>query len=303
MNMLDNIKTRFTIKDLENLSGIKAHTIRIWEQRYKILKPHRTVTNIRYYDIENLQKLLNVKLLYDNGFKISKIAALNPNELSVLIKEYVKLNGKEGTALNAFKLAMIRFDQQLFEQTYNSLLGHNTVREIFLEYFVPLLNEVGLLWQTNTISPAQEHFVSNLIKQKLHTNIERLQINAPEKTDKVFVLYLPINEIHELGLLYLHYEIILRGYQSIYLGQSVPIQSLETLLDKYENLVFVSYFTIKPAIEDLSDYLTEFEQLILSEKKQTQLWILGNRIREAKLSNLPKKTLSFSTIVDLCKEI
>ena len=181
MNMLDNIKTRFTIKDLENLSGIKAHTIRIWEQRYKILEPHRTLTNIRYYDIKNLQKLLNVKLLYDNGFKISKIAGLSPSEISLLIKEHVSLDGKEGTALSAFKLAMIKFDQQLFEQTYNQLLGQKTVREIFLDFFVPLLNEVGLLWQINTITPAQEHFIANLIKQKLHSNIERLQVNAPEK--------------------------------------------------------------------------------------------------------------------------
>ena len=301
--MLDNIKTRFTIKDLENLSGIKAHTIRIWEQRYNILTPHRTLTNIRYYDIDNLQKLLNVKLLYDSGFKISKIAALAPSELSVLLKEHVTLNDKEDAAMNAFKLAMIKFDQQLFEQTYNQLLGHKTVREIFLNYFIPLLRDIGLLWQTNTITPAQEHFISNLIKQKLHSNIERLQVNPPEKTDKVFVLYLPINEIHELGLLYLQYEITLRGYQSIYLGQSVPIQSLESLLDRFENIIYISYFTIRPSSENLSDYLKEFEKTILKEKKQTQLWVLGNRIRENESVKLPSKVRSFETIKDLCENI
>ena len=132
--MLDNIKSQFTIKDLENLSGIKAHTIRIWEQRYNILQPHRTDTNIRYYDLENLQKLLNVKLLYNSGFKISKIAALSPQELSLLVKEQTGLNEKEDATLNSFKLAMIKFDQQLFEQTYNELLAYKTVREIFLEY-------------------------------------------------------------------------------------------------------------------------------------------------------------------------
>jgi len=303
MNMLDNIKTRFTIKDLENLSGIKAHTIRIWEQRYNILEPHRTSTNIRYYDIENLQKLLNVKLLYDSGFKISKIAKLSPSELSILLKEHVTQNEKKDAVLMSFKLAMINFDQQLFEQTYNQLLAHKTVREIFLEYFVPLLNDIGLLWQTNTITPAQEHFVFNLIKQKLHSNIERLQINAPEKTDKVFVLFLPLNEIHELGLLYLQYEIALRGYQSIYLGQSVPIQSLESLLDRYTNLVFISYFTIKPSVESLPNYLNEFDEKILSKKKQTQFWILGNKLKEAETLSLPKKTQSFDSIKELSAKI
>ena len=178
--MLDNVKTRFTIKDLENLSGIKAHTIRIWEQRYNILEPHRTDTNIRYYDLKNLQKLLNVKLLYNRGFKISKIAALSPKELLLLVKEQVGLTDKEDAALNSFKMAMIKFDHQLFEQTYNQLLAHKTVREIFLEYFVPFLIDIGFLWQSNTITPAQEHFVTNLIKQKLHSNIERLQVTAPE---------------------------------------------------------------------------------------------------------------------------
>ena len=119
----------------------------------------------------------------------------------------------------------------------------------------------------------------------------------------MFVLFLPINEIHELGLLYLQYEIILRGYHSIYLGQSVPIQSLETLLDKYENLVFISYFTVKPAVEELPEYLKEFEKLILSEKQQTQLWVLGNKLKEAKSLPLPKRTTSFDSIPDLCEKI
>lgn len=301
--MLDNIKTIFTIKDLENLSGIKAHTIRIWEQRYNILQPHRTETNIRYYDIASLQKLLNVKLLNESGFKISKIASLSPAELSILIKEHLTLQDKENAAINAFKLAMIKFDQPLFEQTYQQLLAGKTIREIFLEYFVPLLNEIGLLWQTNTISPAQEHFVSNLIKQKLHFNIDRLQINAPENKDRVFVLFLPLNEIHELGLLYIHYEIVLRGYQSIYLGQSVPVQSLETILDHFENIVFISYFTIQPGVENLPAYLAEFDQTILKEKKQSQLWLLGNKLKEVEALSFPEKVLAFNSIKALCEKV
>ncbi len=301
--MFDNIQTRFTIKDLENLSGIKAHTIRIWEQRYKILEPHRTSTNIRYYDIDNLQKLLNVKLLYDAGFKISKIAALSDTEISLLIKEQITLHGKEDAAMSAFKLAMIKFDQQLFEQAYNQLFARNTIREIFLEYFIPLLTEIGLLWQSNTITPAQEHFISNLIKQKLLSNIERLQAKSPEKSEKVFVLFLPLNEIHELGLLYLHYEIILRGYQSIYLGQSVPIQNLTAFLDRNENLVFVSYFTIKPSVDDLPKYLAEFEKMVLLQKKQTQLWILGNKLKEFDTLSLPEKIYLFGSLKELFEKL
>jgi len=198
---MNNVKKHFSIRDLENLSGIKAHTIRIWEKRYNLLSPERTDTNIRNYSLASLQKLLNVTLLYHNGHKISKIAKIPENEIPLVVREIVAKNSNKNHAINSFKLAMVNFDQTIFFNTYNNLLSQQSFREVFKNTFIPLLNELGLLWQTDTISPAHEHFITSLIKQKILLNTEKLQHLKPTKTDKVFVAYLPENEIHEIGLL------------------------------------------------------------------------------------------------------
>ena len=219
---MNNIKDQFSIKDLENLSGIKAHTIRIWEKRYNILHPDRTESNIRYYNTKNLQKLLNVTLLYNRGLKISKIGKIDDNEIQKLIREEISKGEVKEDFVNGLKMAMLNFNSGLFNVTYNKMLAEMSFRQIFLEVFVPLLNSVGLYWQSASITPAHEHFISNLIKQKLHINIERVQ-QSQFADDQVYVLFLPLNEIHELGLMYIHYDLILKEKHSIYLGQSVPI--------------------------------------------------------------------------------
>lgn len=275
---MNNVKVNFSIKDLENLSGIKAHTIRIWEKRYNLLTPNRTDTNIRYYSLKSLQKLLNITLLYNNGYKISRIAKIPEDELPIVVREIVSENSVKNKAINAFKLAMINFDQTLFLNTYNSLLGDRSFREIFYEIFLPLLNELGLLWQTDTISPAHEHFVTALIKQKILLNIEKLQLAEPTKTDQTFVLYLPDNEIHEIGLLYLNYEIVLRGYRVIYLGQTIPVTSLPDIQKYYDNIIYLSYFTVAPPAEEVESYLEEFRTKV-NINSDCQLWILGQQVK------------------------
>ena len=150
---MNNIKVDFSIKDLEKLSGIKAHTIRIWEKRYNLLQPERTSTNIRHYSLKSLQKLLNVVFLNNNGLKISKIALLDEDEIPVNVREIASRGKVEHHAINSLKIAMLNFDQVLFYNTYNSLLQEKTFREIFYDIFIPLLNELGLLWQTDTITP------------------------------------------------------------------------------------------------------------------------------------------------------
>ncbi|MFI2743978.1 MerR family transcriptional regulator [Zhouia sp. PK063] len=298
---MQNIKENFSIKDLENLSGIKAHTIRIWEKRYGLLEPQRTDTNIRYYDIENLQKLLNITLLYNNGFKISKIAKFQEKEIPLLVKEIISENSIKNRSINAFKLAMLNFDQTLFINAYNSLILDKSFREIFHDVFVPLLNEIGLLWQTNTIKPSHEHFITNLIKQKILINTEKLQLTEPNNKEKTFVLFLPENEIHEIGLLYLNYEITLRGYQSIYLGQAIPTESLSDLHNYYSNINFLSYFTIQPAYDRVDSYLKEFQNEVL-KPNNSKLWILGKQT-----SNIDTATFSgveiFNSIQSLVKQL
>lgn len=290
---MNNVKNKFSIKDLENLSGIKAHTIRIWEKRYNLLQPNRTESNIRFYSVHNLQKLLNITLLYNNGHKISKIAQIDEEKIPIVVREIVSGNSVKSHAINAFKLSMINFDQVLFFTTYNNLLSSKNFREIFHEIFLPLLHELGLLWQTNTISPAHEHFITSLIKQKVLVNIEKLQQTAPINKDKVFVLYLPENEIHDIGLLYLNYEITLKGYKSIYLGQTMPIENLRDLSDYFGDLTFVSYFTVAPSQQRIDAYLEEFSEKIASQGNN-ELWILGYQTRKLALD----KTLGYIKIYE-----
>ena len=298
---MNNIKNSFSIKDLENLSGIKAHTIRIWEKRYNLLSPERTDTNIRTYNLSNLQKLLNVTFLYNNGLKISKIAELPEEKIPLMVKERLSETSVKSHSINAFKLAMMNFDQALFYNTYNNLLATKSFREVLYEVFIPLLNELGLLWLTDTITPAHEHFITSLIKQKILINTEKLQMIEPSNKSKIFVLYLPEEEIHEIGLLYINFEVILHGYHSIYLGPTVPLDSLVDITKYHENLHFISYFTVSPTKDKVVDYIEEFKVKI--DQKSNRLWILGQQAKHLQEANLPKNVALFSSIQELVKEL
>lgn len=276
---MNNIKTEFTIKDLENFSGIKAHTIRIWEKRYNLFQPKRTDSNIRYYDMDGLQKLLNVSLLYNNGLKISKIADLSEAKIALSVRELVFNKGAESQSTVSFKLAMLNFDEGLFNQTYNNLISQSTFRAIFTEIFIPLLKEIGILWQVQSITPAHEHFITNLIKQKILINVEKLQFLQPNKKGRKFVLYLPMNEIHELGLLYLHFELLFHGYHSVYLGQSVPVENLNDLQRIFSDVCFVTYLTVEPSNEPVEDYLKNVFSEVLQNTNDT-LWVLGSKLAQ-----------------------
>ncbi|WP_127018437.1 MerR family transcriptional regulator [Flagellimonas beolgyonensis] len=292
---MNNVKKSFSIRDMENLSGIKAHTIRIWEKRYNLFSPERTDTNIRTYNLASLQKLLNITLLYNNGYKISKIAKLSEEKIPVLVRDIVAEKNEKSHALNSMKLAMLNFDQALFLQTYNGLMKEKSFTQIFNEVFIPLLNELGLLWQTHTISPAHEHFIANLIKQKIYIHTEQLQLKEPTQKDKVFVLFLPENEIHELGLLYLNYQLALRGYKTVYLGQTMPIENLVDLLKYYSNIRFVSYFTVAPTKDDLEEYFKSFSE-VLEMAPDSKLFVLGYQIQTITEKTLPKAVSVFKSI-------
>lgn len=298
---MNNIKNNFSIKDLENLSGVKAHTIRIWEKRYNLLEPNRTDTNIRFYSLESLQKLLNITFLYNNGFKISKIAKINDVAISDTVRNLSAKDYADDHAINMFKLAMLNFDKALFLKTYDTLTLHKNFSEIFIEVFIPLMSEIGLLWQTNTITPAQEHFISELIKQKLLVNIEKHQYEEPENKEKTFVLFLPSNEIHDLGLHFLNYKLSKSNYHTVYLGPSVPIVSLKDVLKHYKNVTFISYFTVKPEVENLENYLKEFQEELLLNNNE--FWIFGRMIDHINTSKLDKSMKVFHAIQDLDKYI
>ena len=300
---MNNVKKHFSIRDLENLTGIKAHTIRIWEKRYSLLAPERTATNIRTYNLSSLQKLLNITLLYNNGVKISKIAKIPEENIPLMVRDIVSQNSVKSHAINALKIAMINFDQNLFTDTYKGLLKEKSFREIFKEIFIPLMNELGLLWQTDTISPAHEHFITSLIKQKIISNTEKLQDRPPFMSDKVFVPFLPENEIHEIGLLYLNYEIVLRGYKSIYLGQTIPLDTLSDVMTYYDDLYFLSYFTVAPTKDHIQKYISEFEKITSKTKKNINLWILGYQTRHLEKDTLPRFVKTFNSIDQVIEKL
>lgn len=262
---MNNIKQDFTIKDLENISGIKAHTIRIWEKRYNLLQPERTETNIRFYSHCNLQKLLNIVLLNKNNYKISKIAQMSEEELKVSARELAFSKAIDDEAINTFKLSMLQFDKVLFNNTYDRLLHKKTFREIFKDVFIPFLSHIGLLWQTDTLLPAHEHFISNLIAQKIHINTEKLQYSI-SNSKKTYVLFLPENEIHELGLLYLNYELVLRGNHTIYLGQSLPLDNLNYFFENDRELCFVTSLTVQPYDDKVACYFDEINNILKNTK-------------------------------------
>jgi len=183
--VINAVKNSFTIKNLETISGIKSHTIRIWEKRYKLLEPKRTSTNIRRYDLDNFKKLLNIALLIKNGYKISKIANLSLNEIKSSIREISIKENSETIYINSFKLSMISFDTSLFYKTFNEIIKIKSFEFIYMNVFLPLMKELGILWQTGSVSASHEHFITNLIKQKIHVHTEILGKNGEIFTDTI----------------------------------------------------------------------------------------------------------------------
>lgn len=299
---MNNIKTIFSIKDLENLSGIKAHTIRIWEKRYDLLAPERTDTNIRFYSLSSLQKLLNITLLYNNGHKISKIAGYNNEEVVEHARNLVSDQALKNQFINEMKLAMLNFDQQLFEKSYQRILNVISFKEIFTHYFIPFLNELGLLWQTDSINPAHEHFITNLIKQKVLIHVEKLSIQESKQKGHKFILFLPDNEIHDLGLCYLNFEILSKGYSTVFLGPSVPLSSLKAFTGAFEKITFVSYFTIMPEKDKVNDYVAELNNEII-QKCDAELWLLGKNTVHITPTNLSDQIKVFTSIQEAAKNL
>jgi DNA-binding transcriptional MerR regulator len=292
---MNNIKNIFSIKDLENLSGIKAHTIRIWEKRYKVLLPSRTDTNIRSYNTADLQKLLNITLLHSYGYKISKVVLMSDEEIIENIKTVTASKMVKNQAVNSFKMAMMHFNQRLFIETYDTLLGNKPFREIFFEIFIPLLHEIGLLWQTNTITPAHEHFISHQIRMRLLINTFELQRQAESDDNKVYVLFLPLNEIHELGLLYLNYELCLNNHQTIYLGENIPKENLEDITARFDQVTFICYTTVVQEASEITSYFEYIDTEIL-QKSNADLWVFGQGSSSINKTKLSSKVNFYDTI-------
>ena len=228
----------FTIRDLENLSGIKAHTIRIWEQRYTFLKPHRTNTNIRYYSNDELKTVLNIALLNKYGFKISHIEKMQATEIRDKILSLGDARAIQERIVNDLVQEMVDMEFERFEKIIANYILAKGIERTVIQIIFPFLEKIGILWLTGHVSPAQEHLVTNIIRQKLIVGIE--STISPVRLDKTCLLFLPEGEHHELGLLFMYYLLKSRGARIIYLGANVPVKDAQYVIkSKKPDMVFV----------------------------------------------------------------
>ncbi len=272
------VKDNFTIKDLENLTGIKIPTLRIWEKRYEILKPKRTETGIRTYSIEEVTYLLNIVFLNKNGWKISKIAKLSEKEIQYTVKTIDSKNQTYPIEIEEFIISMLAFNQIQFNATYKALLSEYSFDVIYESYFFPLLLKIGVLWQTNTIDIIHEHFISSQILQKLIYNIEQIS-GLQTHTGKTYILFLPSNEIHEIGLRYVQYKLLKTQKQTLYLGNHTELDQLYRFKQQ-KDVELIANLTINPHKKSLKDYLKTLEVFTQETGLKIHLYGLQFEIHE-----------------------
>ncbi len=247
----------YSIKDLEQITGVKAHTLRIWEKRYQVVTPSRTPTNIRYYTDEDLKKLLNISILNRHGFKISSLANLPNNELS---QKIISINNKSfdsDSKIENLVIAMIDMDEVKFEKDLTNMIINLGFEETFNQVLIPFFEKVGLLWQIGTINPGQEHFITNLIRQKMIVAIDGVVPGEYPANRKTFLLYLPDGELHEIGLLFYSYIIQKMGHKVIYLGQMVPFDDLIQISSAHNISGLVTFITSSLFNKDIDDHLNK----------------------------------------------
>ncbi|MEO6915396.1 MAG: MerR family transcriptional regulator [Chitinophagaceae bacterium] len=264
----------FTIKDLENLSGIKAHTIRIWEQRYDFLKPQRTGTNIRYYSNEELKTVLNIALLNKFGFKISHINKMRPEVLREKIVALSQIQAQQERMINELINFMVDLDIDKFESHIDAYVQAKGIDKTITQVIFPFLEKIGILWITNHINPAQEHLVTNIIRQKIIVGIEGAY--PAIESSKTILLFLPEGEYHELGLLYMYYLLKNKGVKILYLGANVPLKDVEFVADikkpdyLYTHLTSVAAnFNFEKFLSLVQTKLQNFELIISGQLVQT----------------------------------
>lgn len=272
----------YSIKDLEKLSGIQAHTIRIWEKRYQLVRPKRTDTNIRVYTDDDLKRLLNVAILNNNGIKISKIAKLSDDEVRNKILGFTGDISKAENQIDVLIMSMIELNEQKFEKILSRLVLQIGFEDTITKIIYPFLNKVGILWQTGSINPAQEHFITNLIRQKLFVAIDSI-ISEDVSGKKRFILFLPEGELHDIGLLYYAYLIKKCGHHVIYLGQSVPFPDLVEVNKLQPSQYMLTSITTSIVPDEFNAYLHALSEAFAN----LQIFILSGHLGDIKLNKFP----------------
>lgn len=285
--------TTYSIKDLEHLSGIKAHTLRIWEQRYNFIKPKRTGTNIRFYDAQDLKLILNISFLKDQGHKISAIARMSSKSMHEEVLRFSEKNLRYPEKIHALTLAMVDLDEDRFEKAMATSTLQMGFESTMINIIYPFLSKIGSLWQTGNINPAQEHFVANLLRQKLFVAIDGQVVVQPEAARK-YMLFLPEGEFHEIGLLFACFLIKARNNKVIYLGQSLPFTDLEIVYEKHKPEYLFTVVTTNPNQYQIQAYIHQ-----LSERfPRATILITGFQVIEKGL-HVPDNVLIFDKIKEL----
>ena len=286
----------FTIKELESLSGIKAHTIRIWEQRYGFLKPSRTETNIRRYSNDELKTLLTVALLNKYGYKISKIDSMSYDQRSKAVMELSEQEASTERLVNKMIGHMVDMRNIAFEKLLNDHIHENGIEKTITEIIFYFLERVGILWHTNHILPVQEHIVSNIVRQKILSAIDGLPL--VHKQEPVFLLFLPEDEHHEMGLLFVYYLLRKKRFPVIYLGSSVPLKDVQYLFENKAPDYLYLHLTSFPRRHDLAKYLSALSQKFPG----TKILLSGSAIIDYR-KPLPSNTVRFQSLEEVLSYI
>ena len=263
----------YSIKDLEKLTGIKAHTLRVWEQRYSIIQPGRTKTNIRYYTEDNLEVLLNIVLLNRNGIKISKIAKMEKEEILEKVAAISEINLENDVQLDALTLSMIEMDEYKFDRIISTNIQQLGFERTMIEVIYPFLDKLGLLWLTGSINPAQEYFMTYLIRQKIIAAIDSVPVAMGMNVPK-FLIYLPEGESQELSLLFMHYILKSRQFKVVYIGKNITVSDIQDAHRIHQPdfiYTIISKDFVKPT---LKEYLSLLKQKFPS----TQLLLSGYQV-------------------------
>lgn len=269
------MEKKFTISDLENITGIKSHTIRMWEKRYGVIVPERTETNIRRYDESQLKKLINISFLNKNGIKISHLAKMSEEQLNDTLREYSSKIAPNDHILNELISAMLEVNEVLFEKNINKLIIEYGFEQTFLDHIFPFFNKLGTLWEAGSVMPSQEHFVSNIVRQKLLVETNYLP-NVTNEHSKTVLLYLPEDEHHELGLLFAQYLIKKQGFKTLYLGQNVPNTDLKHFTNTFKPDYAVTSIIHRMKKSKKEKILRD----ITHSLKNIEIWVSGDGFSE-----------------------
>lgn len=287
---------RFSISDIETLTGIKAHTLRIWEQRYNFFKPKRTETNIRYYDDEDLRLFLNIANLNDNGYKISKISKMSIAEINDQVTHLKEDHTNSSVQVQMLANATLRMDEKDFKEILLGCISDVGLENAMYTVVFPLLKKIGLMWQVGTIGAVQEHFASHLINSKIMVEIDKLS-GIKTFDEARYLLFLPEGEQHEIGLLFAKYLLLLKGKQVLYLGANVPDNNLLKVLPYFKPDYALTVLTRVRSDQEINTILDR----LLENLPEITLYLAGTQITGRSIGPHPRITVlhNFKELEDI----